>query len=371
MKLHLKYSLMPALVLTAGGAYAAEIYNKEGHKLDLNGTLAGVHYFKSDNSNSDQSYMRLGFLGETQINSQLTGYAQWQHQALLDRGEKDEARESTTRLGFVGLKFANYGSFDYGRNWGVLYDVLSYTDKLPEFGGDAFGVDDYMSQRASNLATYRNKGFFGLVDGLDVALQYQGVNTPGEKDSKGRADHAANGSGYGMSIEYDLGRGFKAAGAFSSSGRSDGQKKMEYGSGDGRVNAYSGALKYSDKNLYLAMMYTQSYNLAQFGDFKKSESGKISGFAHKAQTLEMVAQYLFDFSLTPSLAYIQTMATDIEKYGRQDLRKYIDIGATYNFNKNMAAHIDYKINLLSGNTFTDRAQIKRDNTAAVGLTYQF
>lgn len=66
--------LIPAL-LAAGAAHAAEVYNKDGNKLDLYGKVDGLHYF-SDNSakDGDQSYARLGFKGETQINDQLTGY---------------------------------------------------------------------------------------------------------------------------------------------------------------------------------------------------------------------------------------------------------------------------------------------------------
>lgn len=41
-----------------------------------------------------------------------------------------------TRLAFAGLKFNEFGSFDYGRNYGVAYDVGAWTDVLPEFGGD-------------------------------------------------------------------------------------------------------------------------------------------------------------------------------------------------------------------------------------------
>lgn len=33
-----------------------------------------------------------------------------------------------------------------------------------------------MTKRASGLATYRNTDFFGVVDGLDMTLQYQGKN---------------------------------------------------------------------------------------------------------------------------------------------------------------------------------------------------
>lgn len=65
--------LIPALL--AAGAHAAEVYNKDGNKLDLYGKVDGLHYF-SDNTNSDgdQTYVRFGFKGETQITDQLVGY---------------------------------------------------------------------------------------------------------------------------------------------------------------------------------------------------------------------------------------------------------------------------------------------------------
>ncbi|MEG0533927.1 MAG: porin, partial [Citrobacter sp.] len=61
-----------------------------------------------------------------------------------------------TRVAFAGLKFADAGSFDYGRNYGVTYDVTSWTDVLPEFGGDTYGADNFMQQRGNGFATYRN-----------------------------------------------------------------------------------------------------------------------------------------------------------------------------------------------------------------------
>ncbi|RXY39560.1 porin, partial [Klebsiella pneumoniae] len=39
--------VIPAL-LAAGAAHAAEIYNKDGNKLDLYGKVDGLHYFSSD-----------------------------------------------------------------------------------------------------------------------------------------------------------------------------------------------------------------------------------------------------------------------------------------------------------------------------------
>lgn len=51
----------------------------------------------------------------------------------------------------------------------------------------------------------------------------------------------------------------------------------------------------------------------------------------------MVAQYQFDFGLRPSLAYLQSRGQDVMvggvNHGDRDLVKYIDVGATYYFNK--------------------------------------
>ena len=44
-------------------------------------------------------------------------------------------------------------------------------------------------------------------------------------------------------------------------------------------------------------------------------------------------------------------------YDNQDILKYVDVGATYYFNKNMSTHADYKINLLKDNQFTRDAGI--------------
>ncbi len=48
MKRKVLAMLVPAL-LVAGAANAAEVYNKDGNKLDFYGKVAGLHYF-SDNS---------------------------------------------------------------------------------------------------------------------------------------------------------------------------------------------------------------------------------------------------------------------------------------------------------------------------------
>ncbi|WP_237430844.1 porin, partial [Citrobacter werkmanii] len=107
--------LLPAL-LAAGAANAAEIYNKNGNKLDLYGKVDGLHYFSDDaGSDGDQTYVRVGFKGETQINDMLTGYGQWEYNVQAN-GTEGEGADSWTRLAFAGLGFGQNGTFDYGRN---------------------------------------------------------------------------------------------------------------------------------------------------------------------------------------------------------------------------------------------------------------
>ncbi|WP_114195399.1 porin OmpC [Edaphovirga cremea] len=372
MKLRVLSLMIPAL-LVAGTAGAAEIYNKDGNKLDLFGKIDGLHYFSDDKgSDGDQSYMRFGLRGETQIADQLTGYGEWEYQVGLNNAESEGSADTFTRVGFAGLKFGDYGSLDYGRNYGVLYDVAAWTDVLPEFGGDTYGADNFLSQRANGVATYRNSNFFGLVDGLNFAIQYQGKNDDTAAESAiggGRGVNGQNGDGYGLSLSYDLGWGVSAAAAMSSSDRTNDQNSGAYfGHGD-KAEAYTGGLKYDANNVYIAAMYTQTYNMTRFGDF--GDSSKQAGFANQAQNVELVAQYQFDFGLRPSVAYLQSRGKDIEGYGDQDLMKYVDVGATYYFNKNMSTYVDYKINLMDDSNFTRNTGINTDDIVALGLVYQF
>ncbi len=93
----------------------------------------------------------------------------------MDASNVEGSQTTKTRLAFAGLKAGEYGSFDYGRNYGAIYDVEAATDMLVEWGGDGWNyTDNYMTGRTNGVATYRNSDFFGLVDGLSFALQYQG-----------------------------------------------------------------------------------------------------------------------------------------------------------------------------------------------------
>ncbi|MBC6500562.1 porin [Citrobacter freundii] len=380
--------LLPAL-LAAGAANAAEIYNKNGNKLDLYGKVDGLRYFSDDaGSDGDMTYARVGFKGETQINDMLTGYGQWEYNIQANGTEGDKG-DSWTRLAFAGLGFAENGTFDYGRNYGVVYDVEAWTDMLPEFGGDTYTQTDvYMTGRTNGVATYRNNGFFGQVDGLNFALQYQGNNEKGGSgegtgNGKGRDLTRENGDGFGMSTSYDFDFGLSLGAAYSSSdrsnnqvaeGRNDRSYANKYAGGD-TADAWTVGAKYDANNVYLAAMYAETRNMTAYGDDK-------GGIANKTQNFEVVAQYQFDFGLRPSVAFLQSKGVDLggwdhhsngtPRYTDKDLVKYVDVGMTYYFNKNMSTYVDYKINLLDeDDSFYESNGIATDDIVAVGLVYQF
>jgi len=375
--------LIPALLM-AGAANAAEVYNKDGNKLDLYGKVVGLHYFSDHGGdNGDQSYARLGLKGETQINDQLIGYGRWEYNIQADTPETDTGNDSWTRLGFAGLKFGDAGSFDYGRNYGAIYDIEAWTDMLPEFGGDSYTQTDvYFTGRANGIASYRNSDFFGMVDGLNFALQYQGKNEDGGK-GEGTANGAGgniakgNGDGFAMSTTYDftdLLPGLSVGAAYSNSDRTNDQ--VVAGGTNNRYSKYAGGntaeawtvgTKYDANDIYLAMMYAETNNMTRYGE---------TGIANKTQNFEAVAQYQFEFGLRPSLAWVYSKGKDMGgnqgRYTDKDLVNYIDVGATYDFNKNMSTYIDYKINMLDEDEkFYRNNKIGTDDILALGLVYQF
>ena len=165
MKRNILAVVIPAL-LVAGAANAAEIYNKDGNKVDLYGKVDVRHMFAKSHDNGDKedgddSRVRFGIKGETQITDQLTGFGRFENEIKTNGTEGDN--KNKVRLAYAGFKFAEFGSIDYGRNYGVVYDTAAWTDVLPLFGGDTMAQTDvFMTGRNHNLLTYRNSDMFLL-----------------------------------------------------------------------------------------------------------------------------------------------------------------------------------------------------------------
>ncbi|WP_019846456.1 porin [Dickeya zeae] len=368
MKRNILAVVIPAL-LAAGAANAAEVYNKDGNKLDLNGKIDGLHYFSKDTGNSgDKTYARLGFLGETKINSDLTGYGRFETQFNAKNSEDTNGAGGNTRYAYAGLKFANFGSLDYGRNRNVTYDGIAYTDVLPEWGGDS-GYTNSFTGRSSGVANYRNKNFFGLVDGLNFGLSYQSAHT----DSTSVRNNL--GAGYAVSTSYTSPIGVGVVGSYGHVNRATKQNGTDSANYDGRgtsAEVWATGLKYDANSIYVAATYGEYRNLSYvgFSSFKTGSTYSGGTAFDKTQVFEAVAQYAFDFGLKPSIAYVsakakdETAATHLNDY----IVKYVSYALTYSFNKNFSTYTEYDMNLLSS---SNAYHMATDDRVAVGVVYQF
>lgn len=203
-----------------------------------------------------------------------------------------------------------------------MYDIEGWTDMLPEFGGDSYtNADNFMTGRANGVATYRNTDFFGLVNGLNFAVQYQGNNEGAsngqEGTNNGRDVRHENGDGWGLSTTYDLGMGFSAGAAYTSSDRTNDQVNHTAAGGD-KADAWTAGLKYDANNIYLATMYSETRNMTPFGDSDYA-------VANKTQNFEVTAQYQFDFGLRPAVSFLMSKGRDLHAAVVQTTRQVLMI----------------------------------------------
>ncbi|OOC13541.1 porin [Dickeya dadantii] len=360
MMKHLINTLTTSVLLFSTGLVsAAEVYNKDGNKLDLYGKVRSAYYFgdktNSFKGNGDSTYARLGVKGESQLSQGITGYGNYEYHFDASKAEDTNAVNGKTRYAYAGLKFNKFGSIDYGRNKGIAYDGLSYTDVLPEFGGDQ-GYTDNITGRTSGVATYRNKDFFGIVDGWDIGLQYQSRHS----DSSNAALQAGN--GWGISSAYTTPVDIGVIASYETVNRTTAQRATSEGN---KADAWAAGIKYDANSTYLAIMYGIFHNLTPIGT-------SITAFADKTRIFETVAQYHFDFGFTPSLAYVSAKADDDTGIGQGSsgyTTRYASLGGNYTFNKNIVMNVAYLRNLISSanNPFAR----KTDDTVFTGLVYQF
>ncbi|MBP6185983.1 MAG: porin [Chitinophagales bacterium] len=122
--------------------------------------------------------------------------------------EKQQERQVfATRLGYIGADLHKWGSVSLGKQWGVYYDITSYTDKFNVFGGQA-------------SATYVAGTDGGAVGTgrADQSLLYRNKLGPVSFGAQIQARTGSNGhflDGFGFSAQVDILEGLKAGAAFN------------------------------------------------------------------------------------------------------------------------------------------------------------
>jgi outer membrane pore protein F len=349
------------------------------------GEASGAYYLSEndtgfdDRNGGDQSYLRFGLEGKTALKPGLTAYSQLEYDILAD-SSRNQGISEKTRLAFAGLHSDNLGSIDYGRNFGVIHDATNWTTSVTEFDGDENYSENWLAGRTSGVVTYRNSDFFGMMEGLNLAIQYQPKTQGDNKDPR-----YGHGDTWGMSTSYTSSTGLGVAGAYSQGGLTDAQQGEDWGHGR-KAEQWAASMKYDADSIYLAATYGETRN-ATYMQTRLTEATSnhdVSGFADKVKNIQLVAQYAFDFGLSPSISYIESKtsrcggSSGIE-FNDAHLAKYVELGATYNIGDNVSTYVDYKINQIDTSTDPENQsygegqvfQIPVNNVVAAGLVYQF
>ncbi|HEY3497816.1 MAG TPA: porin, partial [Polyangiaceae bacterium] len=127
-------------------------------RVDLYGRLDGHLAVTGDDLRVENNSSRIGFMAQQSVFGGISvlGQAEWR----MSLGEGDTVYNVTenpdtglatvdtttnqalsTRLGFVGLRLAQFGTLTLGKQWGVYYDVSEWTDTYTVFG--AHGSSTY------------------------------------------------------------------------------------------------------------------------------------------------------------------------------------------------------------------------------------
>ncbi|QJC35764.1 porin [Enterobacteriaceae endosymbiont of Donacia sparganii] len=380
------------LLINITTASASEIYNKNKQKMDLYGFLEIKKAYSNKNHilkkyENTISNIILGIKGITNISSDVYGYFQFEYSLPINQTEIDKNIFPSVRLGLIGLNF-NHGnnSIDFGRNYGILYDVTSYIKK------DSFFIDDlmynhndqFMFGRTNNLLTYRNKNFFGLIKNLNFAIQYKSPFHYENNDDEDNTnddiflEKEKDKKGWGASVGYKIGNsGVSITGAYFNSSKiidKNNELKNIFSIKNKKTNiidAFSVGVKYEKNNIYLATVFSNSKNSLTYLD-KYNYS-----FANRIKNLEIIGQYKFDNNLKTTISYVQSVGNNIptgNHYfgGNIVFTKYVSINTIYKLSKNLSAYIGYRINLLNkNNRYTKTNHIFTDNLFGLGIIYKF
>jgi len=230
----------------------------------------------------------------------------------------------SNRLGYVGLDFREAGRLTLGKQWGVHYDITSFTDAFNVFGANASatfpaGTDGgFMGTgRADSALSYRNR----LFGKLDLGAQIQMRNLSNEEIV----------DGLGISAKVEVLPGLKAGAAYTRAMIEDSLKGQFLGlKGDSEYTALG--IRYDSDVVKLAGVYVRQTN----GDL-----ARIPGFDGE---LPITIPVVFD-------------ATGLELYGRYQMGR---LGL-------LAGYLDYRPDVEEGSLIDPDAQLQY---VILGLDYR-
>ncbi|WP_343128042.1 porin [Buchnera aphidicola (Takecallis taiwana)] len=268
----------------------------------------------------------------------------------------------------IGIHVHKLGNIEYGKKYNFTYDVNCFTRKKFDIdcGLQALHIIHDITYHVKNLISYYNKNFFGLIDHLTIASQYQYLDSSLPVDlSHDKLNHF---------IRYDFnGDKGSIAGAYSVNiNHYFNQDFLNFFKD--KTKSYSVGLKYIFKKLYFAVFYSIQEN------FSKQITQKY--FFDRTKDIELLSEYNFTPHIIASIKLIrmyvihniyQEKCMVLQNYDLLSKDKSFDIFNTcntavkYRYNKNTILYLQNNFEIENSNTVSFAV----NNVLEGGMTLTF
>ncbi|EAP91760.1 porin [Vibrio splendidus] len=328
----------------ATGANAAELYNQDGTSLDMGGR-AEARLSMKDGKASDESRIRLNFLGKVEIQDGLYGVGFYEGE--FTTADNSDGSDLDNRYTYAGLG-GTFGEVTYGKNDGALGVITDFTDIMAYHGNSA--ADKLaVADRTDNMLSYK-----GQFQDLAIKASYRFADR--QDDAANDTDYTDNGEdGYSLSGIYAIGETGVKLGA----GYADQDKSNEY--------MLSGSYAISD--LYFAGVFTDGEKDFD-GQYDSSNASKIGS---KFSGVQDYTGYELAAAYTLGQTVFTTTYNNAET-GSDTSADNIAVDATYYFKPNFRGYVSYNFNLLDANDTLGTSTVGKkgaEDEVALGMRYDF
>lgn len=317
---------VPAALLIAGTATAANVYKTDSQSLDVYGKAevdithagfgtqdVGKHNGTTgtDAQNDLESYGRIGLKGTTKINDDLSAFGRGEWQVA---GQNSDGSKFTARHVYMGLDFGDSGNVKFGQTDTPMYtNVMSIVDIFDEWG---YVVENgvYGGNRQASQVIYSND--FGPVT---FQGSYQFHNQDG-KDNFGTGKSTVQNSAYSATLAYHTGVGLNVRGGYA---------RQNYDA-SAYKNNWAMGLDYTMDNLYVAALYSAT---------KAEDTASVST---DLNAYDIAASYTMGKTRVYTGYAIQRTNGDAQE-SKTAVNQYT-LGAEYNFTSNFLSWVEYRHN---------------------------
>ncbi len=375
--------------------------------IKLIGSIYSINSFPNQNLiyQKDTENIKLGFNVKSNTNNNnIYTYAKW----LFNIQSLDQNTENfsistinnlyhNSLLSYVGIHHKQWGDLSYGRNYTVIYDILTYSHILP-YNHSYFIKLDTLTYILSNTWTYYNSITFAenpIIKKFKIKLQYYNPNNRGTEIPEILKSSKA---GMGGQITYTTPLNIDISAAYAIQSRdcrlfhpynpkkdNDYMRRIFFEENTPTTYGWIIGAKYNKNNWYIGTSYSigqailPMYGIVKiFDDEYHAYSEKI-GYAN-ANHFTVLIKYKAG-SFEPIIQFIQTYAkniksieidTDVKTMSNMDLDKYLNLGLLYHFNNHVYAYTNYRINnILNIRDNQFYIGLPKDHIFSVGFVYDF